>query len=76
MASEGGRAGGVVSMEQIEQFKENIQPVRGGRSASSLARTANAGSTVLLELEQTKQKFEQQIEKDERESVADPLTTW
>ena len=74
MASEGRRD--VVSMDQIEQFKENIQPVRGGRSATSLARTMNSSSTVLLELEQMKQKFEQQIENDEKEEIADPLATW
>ena len=74
MSSEGGKA--VVSMEQIVQFKENIQPVRGGRSASALARTVNSGSKLQLELEQTKQKFEQQITHEENENVADPLTIW
>ena len=82
------RVGGddrIVAMERFEHYKENIQPVKSGRSATALAVSAPSPSTHAsssssasraVELEMKKAEFERRVTEEERDAVADPLVTW
>ena len=64
-------------MEQFEHFKENIQPMKSGRSAVALATsTSSTSSAVSVELELRKMEFEKRVSEDEKNAVANPLLTW
>jgi hypothetical protein len=69
----------VVSMDQFEHFKENIQPVKSGRSAAALVSAApspSSSSAASVELEMRKMEFEKRVSDDERNGVVNPLLTW
>ena len=66
----------VPTVEQIEQFKENIQPARGGRSVGGLAKRLHDSSHVSVQIEQQKLKFEKRLVDDVEAAISDPLVTW
>ena len=69
----------VVAMEKFEHFKENIQPMRSGRSAVALASSGSSTpshSGLSVELEMKKMEYETKLVEEEKNCIANPLMTW
>jgi hypothetical protein len=64
----------VVRATEIEKHKENIQPIKSGRSAAVTVRRLQSNDTAVLG--QQRQTFEKQLVEDAENAVPDPLVTW
>lgn len=63
----------VIDFEAIEQHKENVQPLAGGRSAHALT---NALSQRQVELKAQRAAHEEVVSSEENADADDPLEAW